>query len=164
MKFSIKTIIYFLFIFYSSELFSLEIYNLRYGSNAEVKRIVFDISDDVTFKTKVSQNKIDIKFDKTLSLKNKITKNNDLIEINFDIINNSITLIFKRSIYSPNIYFLKKKNNKYARLVIDYKNKPKKRKIVVVDPGHGGKDSGAVGITKILEKNITLKVALLLKK
>ena len=164
MKFSIKTIIYFLFIFYSSELFSLEIYNLRYGSNAEVKRIVFDISDDVTFKTKVSQNKIDIKFDKTLSLKNKITKNNDLIEINFDNINNSITLIFKRSIYSPNIYFLKKKNNKYARLVIDYKNKPKKRKIVVVDPGHGGKDSGAVGITKILEKNITLKVALLLKK
>ena len=40
----------------------------------------------------------------------------------------------------------------------------KKRKIVVVDPGHGGRDSGAVGITKKLEKNITLKVALLLKK
>ena len=74
MKFSIKTIIYFLFIFYSSELFSLEIYNLRYGSNAEVKRIVFDISDDVTFKTKVSQNKIDIKFDKTLSLKKKLQR------------------------------------------------------------------------------------------
>ena len=34
----------------------------------------------------------------------------------------------------------------------------------MVDPGHGGRDSGAVGITKQLEKNITLKVALLLKK
>ena len=164
MKFSINLIIYFLFLFYSSELFSLEINNIRFGSNAEVKRIVFDISDDVTFKTKVSHNKIEIKFDKTLSLKKKITKNNDLKEINFDTVNNSIILNFKRSIHSPNIYFLKKNNNKYARVVIDYKKKQKKRKIIVVDPGHGGKDSGAVGITKKLEKNITLKVALLLKK
>ena len=164
MKFSIKLIIYFLFFFYSSELFSLEINNIRFGSNAEVKRIVLDISDNVTFKTKVSHNKIEIKFDKILFLKKKITKNNDLKEINFDTVNNSIILNFKRSIHSPNIYFLKKNNNKYARVVIDYKKKQKKRKIIVVDPGHGGKDSGAVGITKKLEKNITLKVALLLKK
>tara|TARA_A100001011_G_scaffold399678_2_gene509529 strand:+ start:5782 stop:6780 length:999 start_codon:yes stop_codon:yes gene_type:complete len=142
----------------------LEINNIRFGSNAEVKRIVLDISDNVTFKTKVSHNKIEIKFDKTLFFKKKITKNNDLKEINFDTVNNSIILNFKRSIHSPNIYFLKKNNNKYARVVIDYKNKKKKRKIIVVDPGHGGKDSGAVGITKKLEKNITLKVALLLKK
>ena len=123
-----------------------------------------DISDNVTFKTKVSHNKIEIKFDKILFLKKKITKNNDLKEINFDTVNNSIILNFKRSIHSPNIYFLKKNNNKYARVVIYYKKKQKKRKIIVVDPGHGGKDSGAVGITKKLEKNITLKVALLLKK
>ena len=164
MKFFINTIIYFIFLFYTSELFSLELNNVRYGSNAEVKRIVFDISEDVTFKNKVSQNTIEIKFDKTLSLKKKITTSNDLKRVNFDTANNTIILIFKRNIHSPNIYFLKKKNNKYARVVIDYKNKPKKRKIVVIDPGHGGKDSGAVGITKKLEKNITLKVALLLKK
>ena len=128
MKFSINFIIYFLFLFYSSELFSLEINNVRFGSNAEVKRIVLDISDDVTFKTKVSQNKIEIKFDKTLSFKKKVTKNNDLKEINFDTVNNSIILNFKKSIHSPNIYFLKKKTNKYARVVIDYKNKKKKKK------------------------------------
>ena len=164
MKLFIKTIIYSIFLFYTSELFSLEIDNVRYGSNAEVKRIVFDISEDVTFKNKVSQNTIEIKFDKTLSLKKKITTSSDLKEVNFNTTNNTIILIFKRNIHSPNIYFLKKKNNKYARVVIDYKNKPKKRKIVVVDPGHGGRDSGAVGITKKLEKNITLNVALLLKK
>ena len=128
MKFSIKLIIYFLFFFYSSELFSLEINNIRFGSNAEVKRIVLDISDNVTFKTKVSHNKIEIKFDKILFLKKKITKNNDLKEINFDTVNNSIILNFKRSIHSPNIYFLKKNNNKYARVVIDYKKKQKKEK------------------------------------
>ncbi|MAI30031.1 MAG: N-acetylmuramoyl-L-alanine amidase [Pelagibacteraceae bacterium TMED124] len=164
MKLIIKTIIYFLFLFYSNELFSLEINNVRYGSNAEVKRIVFDISNDITFKNKVSKNKIEIKFDKNLSLKKTFTKNNDLKEINFDTASNSIILVFNRDIHSPNIYFLKKKNNEFARVVIDYKNKVKKRKIVVVDPGHGGRDSGAVGITKIFEKNITLKVALLLKK
>ena len=164
MKLIIKTILYFLFFFYSSELFSLEIKNVRFGSNADAKRIVFDISNDVTFKNNVLEKKIEIKFDKKLILEKQFKTNEDLKEINFDKTNNLITLTFKRNIHSPNIYFLKKKNNKYARVVIDYKNKQKKRKIVVVDPGHGGKDSGAVGITKKLEKNITLKVALLLKK
>ena len=164
MKLIIKTIIYFLFFFYSSELFSLEIKNVRFGSNADAKRIVFDISNDVTFKNNVLEKKIEIKFDKKLILEKPFKKNEDLKEINFDKTNNLIILTFKRNIHSPNIYFLKKKNNKYARVVIDYKNKQKKRKIVVVDPGHGGRDSGAVGITKQLEKNITLKVALLLKK
>ena len=127
MKLIIKTIIYFLFFFYSSELFSLEINNVRYGSNAEVKRIVFDISEDVTFKNKVSQNKIEIKFDKNLTLKKPFTKNEDLNKINFDTTNNSIILIFNRNIHSPNIYFLRKKNNKFARVVIDYKINKKKK-------------------------------------
>ncbi|MAZ46169.1 MAG: hypothetical protein CMM98_01130 [Rickettsiales bacterium] len=128
MKFFINIIIYFLFFFYSSDLFSLEIYNVRFGSNAEVNRIVFDISNDVTFKNKVSQNKIEIKFDKNLSLKKKFSKNDDLKEIIFNPTNNSIHLIFKKNIHSPNIYFLKKKSNKYARVVIDYKKYKKKKK------------------------------------
>ena len=74
MKLIIKTIIYFLFFFYSSELFSLEIKNVRFGSNADAKRIVFDISNDVTFKNKVLQKKIEIKFDKKLILKNHSKK------------------------------------------------------------------------------------------
>ena len=36
-------------------------------------------------------------------------------------------------------------------------------KLVVVDPGHGGVDSGAVGPDGLLEKNVTLKVALIVK-
>ena len=109
MKLIIKTIIYFLFFFYSSELFSLEIKNVRFGSNADAKRIVFDISNDVTFKNKVLQKKIEIKFDKKLILKKPFKKNEDLKEINFDKTNNLIILTFKRNIHSPNIYFLKKK-------------------------------------------------------
>jgi N-acetylmuramoyl-L-alanine amidase len=44
---------------------------------------------------------------------------------------------------------------------------PKRRdrnKIIVIDPGHGGKDPGAIGYRKYKEKIVVLKIALELKK
>ncbi len=41
---------------------------------------------------------------------------------------------------------------------------PSKRPLIVIDPGHGGKDPGAIGPTGVKEKDITLKVGLLLRK
>jgi len=37
------------------------------------------------------------------------------------------------------------------------------KKLVIIDPGHGGKDSGAVGVNRILEKKVVLDIALRLK-
>lgn len=34
-----------------------------------------------------------------------------------------------------------------------------RKQIIVIDPGHGGKDSGAVGVNGILEKDVVLKIA-----
>jgi len=34
------------------------------------------------------------------------------------------------------------------------------KKIIVIDPGHGGKDTGAIGYKKLREKNAVLKIAL----
>ena len=34
------------------------------------------------------------------------------------------------------------------------------RKIIVIDPGHGGKDSGAIGINDIKEEEVVLNIAL----
>jgi len=34
---------------------------------------------------------------------------------------------------------------------------------IIIDPGHGGKDPGKVGVTGTLEKNINLQIALILK-
>ena len=39
-----------------------------------------------------------------------------------------------------------------------------KNKIIILDPGHGGKDPGAIGLNNIYEKNLTLDIALKLKK
>ena len=44
------------------------------------------------------------------------------------------------------------------------KTKSKKNYVVFIDPGHGGKDPGAIGQLGSLEKNITLKASILLAK
>ena len=43
------------------------------------------------------------------------------------------------------------------------KQKKKSQKIVVLDPGHGGVDPGAIGVSGVYEKNITLAMAKELK-
>jgi N-acetylmuramoyl-L-alanine amidase len=74
-----------------------------------------------------------------------------------------------------NVFTLKPYEEKTYRLVIDLVDivqekkeieerqkqkeiKPKGAKIVVIDPGHGGEDPGAVGPRKTMEKDIVLKV------
>ena len=44
------------------------------------------------------------------------------------------------------------------------KNNLKKKYIVFIDPGHGGRDPGAISSLGTLEKNITLKSSIMLKK
>ena len=119
MKFLSFIIIYFLFFFYSSELFSAAIENVRYGSNAEFDRIVLDITNDITFRNEILANLIKIKFDEKILVNKTLKKNVDLTELKFDDSSNTIVLSFKKNIYSPNVYFLKKKKNKYAIILID---------------------------------------------
>ncbi len=47
--------------------------------------------------------------------------------------------------------------------LLNFADKKKKKKIIIIDPGHGGKDPGAIGYKKIQEKAITLLVAKKLK-
>jgi N-acetylmuramoyl-L-alanine amidase len=52
-----------------------------------------------------------------------------------------------------------KKQKSYERNLERERNRWK-MDVVVIDPGHGGKDPGAIGVTKTKEKDVTLSVAL----
>ncbi len=153
----------FLFIFYCNEAYSDELVNLRFGSNGENKRIVLDLLEDKSFDYKVDSKKIELFFKNGLILNKNLKVEGSLSSVNYQEKKKKLTLSFKNNIFSTNIYLLKKRNKKYSRIVIDYSLKKNKIKTIIIDPGHGGKDSGAVGLYKNLEKNITLKVGLLLR-
>lgn len=57
------------------------------------------------------------------------------------------------------------KNGKETELDKDLRNVTTLRgKKIVIDPGHGGNDAGAIGPTGVMEKNVTLRVSLELQR
>jgi N-acetylmuramoyl-L-alanine amidase len=84
-------------------------------------------------------------------------------------------ILHQKKPLNANVFTLKPYQDKPHRLVIDLVDlvlekkeqeerqkqkeiKPKGAKIVVIDPGHGGEDPGAIGPKKTIEKDIVLKV------
>jgi len=123
-----KFILYFLIFFYSSDLFSTELINLRFGTNGSDNRIVIDLTNDVSFNNKINDDKVTISFNKKVTCNYKLQKNNFVERFEFNKNSNELLLKFKKTIFSPNIYLLKKKDNKFSRIVLDFKNIKLKKK------------------------------------
>jgi N-acetylmuramoyl-L-alanine amidase len=88
----------------------------------------------------------------------------------------TVTIVFhEKKPLNANVFLLKPYQDKPHRLVIDLVDialekkeqeereyqkevKPKGIKTVVIDPGHGGEDPGAVGARKTMEKDVVLKI------
>ncbi len=82
----------------------------------------------------------------------------DPIELDFEIVDESESSTAIRPAETPKKETPKKRSKKKH-------SKPGLRdKTIVVDAGHGGSDSGAIGKNGLLEKDVTLKVALLLEE
>ena len=84
-------------------------------------------------------------------------------------------IIYQKKPLNVNVFALKPYQDKPHRIVIDLidivqekkeqeerqkenESRPKGTKIVVIDPGHGGEDPGAIGPRKTMEKDLVLKI------
>lgn len=164
------------------------LFDFRFWTSPERTRIVIDTEPNVRFSINGQKNKVVLKI-RNAKLLNRTYKNlfyqdQRIRKTHIKRDKNTLILTFKTAKnYHLKSYTLKP-NNRYRhhRLVVDLMDKqpttikshvmPNKQagkaknttKIILIDAGHGGEDSGAVGYRYSKEKYITLKIAKKLAK
>ncbi len=88
-----------------------------------------------------------------------VIQNDSVVRIRFTLRNNELVVHMNNKKRSANINHIyknihQKKKRKYSSIG---------RKVVVIDPGHGGKDNGATGYKGYKEKHVVLSIANYLK-
>ncbi|MGB9628226.1 MAG: N-acetylmuramoyl-L-alanine amidase [Thermodesulfobacteriota bacterium] len=156
--------------------------DIRFWSAPDHTRVVLDLSEPIQYESvpleKPLQYQLILKGVSLRTPKKELEINDPfLLRLSLTEIEKGqvrLTLHQKKSL-QVNIFPLKPYLDKPHRLVIDLvdlaqekkeqeerqKQKeaaPKGTKIVVIDPGHGGEDPGAIGPKKTMEKDIVLKV------
>ncbi len=156
--------------------------DVRVWSAPDHTRIVLDLTEPIRYESSSQENPPQfflelegISFPRLKGireLKDPFLTKMSLTELGRDKV--KLTLYQKKPL-SATVFLLKPYQDKPHRLVIDLvdllqekreieerqkqkETKPKGTKIVVIDPGHGGEDPGAVGPKKTMEKDIVLKV------
>lgn len=112
-----------------------------------------------SFIEKIRQNQIGKKAQIVLDLKKKLTlKKSFVIEPSKDNKNYRLVYDLKTSDINTS------SKNEKSEIKVFKPTKKKKNFIVVLDPGHGGKDPGAIGKRGTKEKDIVLKIAINTKR
>jgi N-acetylmuramoyl-L-alanine amidase len=156
--------------------------DVRFWSATDHARVVLDLSEPVQYKSSAQENPSQFHLEMSgavLFTKKRELKINDffLSKITLtDLGEGRVRLILhQRKPLQANISTLKPYLDKPHRLVIDFvdvaqekkeqeerqKQKeisPKGTEIVVIDPGHGGEDSGAIGFRRTMEKDVVLRI------
>jgi len=162
---------------------------IRFSSANNKTRVVFDLSGCTSHKDYLSKDKktlnIELKNCRNICLQKTLKPQKALIQSIQIKKQAKSNLLIQISLQKTNtiykIFSLKPFQGKPHRIVVDFsplknqlkkntavtKTKPKeksRKKIIVIDPGHGGQDPGAIGYRGIKEKDIVLKIGLELKK
>lgn len=158
---------------------ALEIMNYRYWTAPDHTRIVLDIDGKPDYKIRESEDKLILSLpDSSINknIKSHIILNQPGIKkIHFQHVNEKdVRIVFFLDKHRKiEVFKLRKFQDKPDRIVVDIlfeeiqkeeKTKPKfparkKKKIIVIDPGHGGEDPGAIGKNRTYEKNIVLAIS-----
>jgi N-acetylmuramoyl-L-alanine amidase len=172
----------FLFFFQLDVVFSAAITDIRFWSAPDHTRVVLDLTEPIQYESFSQENPPQCHLELTgitlLPQKREMeVKDSYLSKINLiDLGKGKVKLIlYQKRPLNATIFPLKPYLDKPHRLVIDLVDvgqekkeqeerekqkevRPKGTRIVVIDPGHGGEDPGAIGTRKTMEKDIVLKV------
>ena len=162
---------------------STEILNIRHWAAPDHTRIVLDINDVPTYEVKEKENILVLNFKESSvhkSVPDKVIINQPGIrKVIFHHINDTVEIEFFLDKHQKiDVFKLKKFQDKPDRVVVDIileqiskEEKtieqlpdPRQKKIIVIDPGHGGEDPGAIGKRGTYEKNIVLALGREIKK
>jgi N-acetylmuramoyl-L-alanine amidase len=157
---------------------------VRYSSTEERTRIVFDCTGKVErkdIKAKLKGSTIWLTIRNVRSnhlvrkLKSPLVSRAEVIPINSHLVRIKVSM---KDPHKFKVFALKSCGHKPFRIVVDVlsdflttecETRKQKKRIVVIDPGHGGKDPGAVWPInsyhpRIKEKDITLSIALRVRR
>jgi N-acetylmuramoyl-L-alanine amidase len=156
--------------------------DVRLWSAPDHTRIVLDLTEPIQYETSSQEAPPQFHLElkgvglrtpkREMEVKDPFLTKINLIELGKD---KAKLVLHQKKPLNANIFILKPYQDKPHRLVIDLVDvvqekreleerqkqkeiKPKGTKIIVIDPGHGGEDPGAVGPKKSMEKEIVLKV------
>jgi N-acetylmuramoyl-L-alanine amidase len=154
----------------------IEVKNIRYWSTPDYIRVVIDLSEPVEFSKNRILNPDRLYFDLMNTMIAKEVKT--ILPVGDGILKvvragqfktDTVRVVLDlEEIADYNAFVLENP----ARFVIDVYGKEKVKKPdtviakrrIVIDPGHGGHDPGAVGLRGLYEKNVVLDIALKLRK
>jgi N-acetylmuramoyl-L-alanine amidase len=156
--------------------------DVRFWSAPDHSRVVLDISGPIQYESPSQETPLQFQLEikdvslatpkREMEVKDPFLKKISLAELGKDKVK---LVLYQKKPLNANVFILKPNQDKPLRLVIDLVDlvlekkeqeerqkqkeiKPKGNKIIVIDPGHGGEDPGAIGPRKTMEKDIALKV------
>ncbi|MGQ9617590.1 MAG: N-acetylmuramoyl-L-alanine amidase family protein [Candidatus Aminicenantia bacterium] len=178
-----------LFLSFSVFLFSAQVLNIRVSENPGFERIVIEGESAFTYRISSQKNYLIIDFPNVdFPFKDKILGGKLVKGVSWDRERKELKIYYNK----PDLRFVSFTLNEPFKLVIDFSESSKSEvsvmsqqkfereiitpekgspsvmksspKIIVIDPGHGGEEDGAIGPTGLKEKNVVLSIAKKLKK
>ncbi len=181
-NFSLSFIGILIILFQSITVSSASLTDVRFWSAPDHTRVVLDLTEPIQYETSVQENPP--QFHMELKKVTLLTKKRE-VEVNDSFLSRIILtelkkgkarlVLVQKKPLNATVFLLKPYLDKPHRLVIDLFDisqekkeqeerqrqkeiRPKGIKIVVIDPGHGGEDPGAIGPRKTMEKDVVLEI------